>query len=334
MRIINYLRILTSIILILFLTNGCSDEKPVEEVITPRDYTPEPFSSLIFLGAARNAPSIYLYSPEEEHIHELWKPVKEKIIELSYSPDRSSGFFITAAKTGVKGVFPYINAIKLYVINNDTLISLAKELGNAVQIYTKWETNNAFRIITNVMNDNNPSQIIQTAQIYNTYGKLFEQEEKVYNLLQEGYPQPLKEDPEYISPHNEYEVITKSSEKDSLFFIYRSTGRKYFLLSTQSIINNIIWSPDLLNVVIELVPEEASVNGAAADILLYSIKDKKITENWKGNTPGGFFVKNNLLVFDRGRGNKASIIFYDLNTGRGIDTISMKGGCSLRTILH
>ncbi len=82
--------------------------------------------------------------------------------------------------------------------------------------------------------------------------------------------------------------------------------------------------------VFELIERE---DGRESDILVYSVKDKKVVQEWKGNTPGTFFIKNNLLVFDKGRKNKSSIVIYDLNKGEGIDTIGMKGGCSLRTLL-
>ncbi len=153
-------------------------------------------------------PYLYLYSPVDKYVKEIWKPGKEKIIEISYSQDRSSGFFVTAAQTGVKSSIPFIKGIKLYVINNDSIITFVQNLEDAIQIFARWETNSAFRIFINRMNENNPSQIKQVIQIYNTYGKLFEEQERTYDLLSQGYPRPEKEEPELMSPGNEY--VTKS----------------------------------------------------------------------------------------------------------------------------
>lgn len=335
MKQINYKRIsglLCIIILLntLVIINGCREKEKVEEIITPKEYAAEIFNPFIFAGSAGRHPSLYLYTPDDKNIKEIWRPGKEKIIEISYSQDRSSGFFITAAKSGIKSSIPFIQDIKLYVINNDSAISFVQNLANAIQIYARWETNNAFRIFINRMNENNPSQIRQIVQIYNTYGKLFEEQERTFDLLSQGYPRPENVDPELISPGNEYAVKIKSGKTDSLFFLYAASQKQVLVLSTSKKINRIEWSPDLMYAVVELIQRE---DGSDSDILVYSIKDKKIVQEWNGNTPGTFFIKNNLLVFDRGKKSKSSIIIYDLNKGEGVDTISMKAGCSLRTLL-
>jgi archaellum component FlaF (FlaF/FlaG flagellin family) len=80
----------------MFFLAGCSEKK--NEAGGNIQSAQKPFTEFLFVGMVNNNSGLYVYDAERKRIKNIWSAKNEKIIELNYSEDRSSAFFLTAGK--------------------------------------------------------------------------------------------------------------------------------------------------------------------------------------------------------------------------------------------
>jgi hypothetical protein len=101
-------------------------------------------------------------------------------------------------------------------LSEDSIVTFIKEIGNGMQVFTSWETGNAFRVILNSVNKTVASYIEQHTQIFSEFGKQLVDETKTYNLIADGYPKPLERSINSESPDGKFSIF---SGRDSVFLI-------------------------------------------------------------------------------------------------------------------
>jgi hypothetical protein len=322
---------LISFLAALFFLAGCKRGGITEEKIEAVNYSPVEFNEFIFVGKNNRYTSLFKYNLHTKEINEFWSGEKERVVEFSYSPGRRSAFFITAGSIG-KEVLPHLNKAKLYVINNDSLISFVEEAGDGIQIQARWETSNAFKVFIHKLEFTNPAKVIQTMRIYNTYGKLFEEEIRSFNLVQEGYPQPDQPEIQLQSPGKKYSISVKHDKQDSVFFHYNKSGLSTLITTTDFQIEKVEWSPDQLFAAINLV-ENSETGRGRSELILYSIKEKKVIQKWKRGARAKYFIINDILVTDTEINENPAVVLYSLDKMEPADTIKTKGGAALGNLL-
>jgi hypothetical protein len=325
------------IILSIFFLAGCSEQK--NETGGNIQSAQKPFTEFLFVGMVNNNSGLYVYDAERKRIKNIWSAKNEKIIELNYSDDRSSVFFLTARSFGERANFPFIDKVKLYTVDeNSGEINFIKDIGSGLQVFARWETDNSFKIILNYFDKTVPNYVQQQTQIFNTFGKQILDETKTFDIVNEGYPLPPQKKRNIISPQKNY-LLGFSSEKNIQYFIEELKGdKKYLIADGDQSINQVEWPAEekyLIFSTINILPENNSLKNEfpeTSSLFVYSIDEKKIKQKWEGGGIKSFFITVDLLIFDDGFGENSLIKIYNFEQDKMIDVISVKGGCGLRNI--
>jgi len=324
------------LITFLILAIGCGREnknngesslnKPVKET-AKLDY-------FIFVGMEKGNAGLFKYDINKEQSYLLWSEKKEKVVDLSFSLDRKTSFFLTAGNYGKKGAFPFIDRVKLYLLSKDSVVTFIKEIGSGMQVFTSWETGNAFKVILNSIDRTVASYIEQHTQIFNEFGKQLVDETKTYNLTADGYPKPLERSINNESTDGNFSIF---SSQDSVFIIYPYKQKELISITKQKI-NQVEWSNDGKFVFIstfDISSDNKTLydkNPNTSKLLIFSLDQKKILKQWEGVGIKNFFVQNNFLIFDGGFKNNFTIHIYNFKEMKPADEIKIEGGCGLRNI--
>jgi len=332
------------ILAIVLFCAGCN--KRVEETVPKKpgktETTLKPkerFDNFIFVGKVIHQPGLYKYDFVKKKSKEFWSNFDEKVVELSYSPERKSAFFITAGHYGKKNIFPYITRVKVYLVDLDSSkIKLIKRVGNGIQVFVHWENSNNFKVVINRINKIVATYIEQQTFIYNTFGKELLNETKTYDLTESGYPRPAANPVNYLSPFKNYQLINESPDSTNLYLnniredeielVYSNSqqlnkfrwalGEKYFIFST-----------------VDLSAKNKTISTQApftSGLYIYDISQKKIINKWEGAGIKNFFIVNDLLIFDDGFGANSTITIFNLETMTQHDSLKINGGCGLKNI--
>jgi len=320
-------------ILFTFILQHCSDKnvkekpetKPVQKII---------FANLVFVGTT-DKPELFKFDLEDKSIKPIWSHKKEKVVELSYSPDRKILFFLTAKKWGISGNIPSINDVKLYMINTETFkVDFIEKIGTGIQVFSQWENESSFKVTLNYVDKTISSYINQNTRLFNSFGKKLSDEIKTFDLTKDGYPRLEKS-----TNFNSGKFILEESAKDSIVYIKDIEEEERFQITkTKQNINRIEWLHEISAIIfstLDAALTEESVNEDSIEtsgLYFYSINEKKIKEKWAGKGYKNFDVINNYLIFDTGFDENSIIILFDLLKEETIDTIKIKGGCGLRNI--
>lgn len=322
------------IILMLFIVSCENKQYKANEPPIKRD-----FNSFIFVGLIKKHPGLYKYFISSNSYSEFWQSKEEKVIELSYSQNHNSSFFLTAVKEGKQGIFPFIKEARLYVIPDSSSRPLfVKELGSGLQVFSRWESEAVFRIVFNSWDKKVSTYINQKTIIFNTYGRILREEKKTFDITSDGYPRLPRIKPDSLSPSGRYKIIYQDEKADSVFLIERKTDKKFFIVRLTKPVNDISWSDNrniLFLSTINMTAENSSIftnTPNTADLYAYSIPAKKIIKEWTGGGYKNFFTAGDFLVFDNGFQKNSSINIYNFKEDKIIKKINIKGGCGLTGI--
>ncbi len=328
--------------LVLIVGCGNKQQKPPELVQVKKDkkiIKQEKFDSFLFVGVIVHKAGIYKFDVIKKKRKEFWSNYNEQVVELSYSPDRKSAFFLTAGHLGKRSFLPYITKVRLYLIDISTYkVKFIKSLGNGVQVFTQWDSNSNFKVIVNRSDKIVPTYINQQTYIYNLFGKELLNEIQTYDLTKNRYPRPPHNKLNYYSPDGKYKLVNQSADSTSVYLVDDKTDSANFITSNSQQLNEFSWSYDenyLIFSTIDIRVSNKTLSSkepATSSLYIYDIQQKKIVEEWKGNGVKNFFIRNDFLIFDNGFEKKSSITIFNYRTLKVYDVIKLKNGCGLRSI--
>ncbi len=326
---------------ILFLIFGCSNKKSneVKKYSGSSESLGKALGDFYFVGMIGDNPGIYKFISKNKRTSSFWTKEKEEVIELSYSPDRKCAFFLTATGYGKQGVLPFVNNVKLYLIKIDSSkVRLVQNVGNGIQIFTAWETDNTFKIILNSFDKTVANYINQEVLIFSEFGRKLVDNNETYDIVKEGYPKPPSSVQNFVSTGGE-KLIAKADSTEVLIYLSSKSKKILKLITrTDQKLNDAEWSADgkyLFFSTLDISPKNLSLDSlqpSTSKLYVYSIFKKRITKAWNGGGLKNFFIKNNYLIFDDGFEDSSLIHIFNFKTDEPVYTIRIKGGCGLRNI--
>jgi hypothetical protein len=328
------MKLILIIILILSLSSvSCNDkEKDKKEI---KYNSEDDISSFLFAGMINENPGIYKYNFSASNYKEFWSAENEKVVELSYSENKKNIFFVTAKGFGKSGAFPFINDVKLYVINPESgNAGFVEELGSGLQVFTQWKDENNFRIIINSFDKTKFNFINHRSMLFNIYGKKLEDKTQIYDITKQGYPQLPEKEINLTSPDKKYTV--KENKDDSAAVYLYVNGAKEFITSISKELKQVEWKDDKVFISsISIEPDNESLysdNPETSKLFIYSLKQNKILKMWKGSGVKYFFIIKDKIIFDTGFGDHSKIIIYNYEKQKTVEEIKIDGGCGLKNI--
>lgn len=299
-----------------------------------------PLTEILFVGLVNNKAGLYKYNISNKAFQEFWSNANGEIFELSYSPDKKFVFMLTARQTGKRGVFPFIDNVKLYSINVDSdSIKFIESIGSGLQVFTSWKDDNSFKVVLNVMNVQSGVYIDQKIKTCTASGDKLSDEHKKYDLAKDGYPQITKTEEKTSSPDKKYTLQIIDSVQTEIYLTDHSTKDGRVLITKQNQkLNNVDWSDDGKHLVFSIIDISAGNETLydpepnTAKLFIYSIEGKRIVKIFEGSGIKNFMLNGDYLLFDDGFKNKSKIFIYNLSLERTIDSIKISGGCGLKNI--
>ena len=345
-------RLFVSILIIgIIFISGCSGKKNNSENYQ-NDSTDVNFklktsnNEFYFVGLIGGNPGIYKFiskvhqsGKSDVNFNKFWSKKNEKVIKLSYSPDKKSLFFLTAEDIGKKATLPYINDIRLYRISQDSSKAVfIKKIGNGLQVFTVWGQDKSFRIILNLFDRNSADFVIQQTSVFTGTGSLINFTSKKFNIFKEGYPQLEEKTGITSSPGSRYSIFSIDSTLTSIFLQSNSDGKVKLITSTHNKLNLVDWSIDEKYLIFSTIisPQRNKSagpgNSNTSKLYVYSIDNSKITNTIDVNDLKNIFVTGDLLIFDKGIQKNSNIQIINYKTLKPFYSIRLKGGSGLKNI--
>lgn len=334
-----YLLFITAILLIAGCSNKTKDSNRTGKIHKTVKDTVQKSYGFYFVGMTGKNPGIYHFNSEGNSYKIFWSSDKEKVVDLSYSNEKSSIFFLTSTDYGKNGVFPFINNIKLYLLNPDSSkVKFITAIGSGLQVFTAWSVDNSYKVVLNSFDTTVADYVNQHTLILSEFGKILLNETKTFNIVKEGYPRPPEIPISRKSPDSKYTIFTPDSLSTTIYLESIKNGKKVLITQGEQKLNHVEWTPDgkyLIFSTLNITPRNETLykkNPSTSQIFLYSLTGKKILQKWGGGGIKNFYIKNGLLIFDDGFSNNSTIKIYDYNSQKLLKTIKVKGGCGLRNI--
>lgn len=331
----------------LFLFNGCGEneqknlpakEKDSVEVLKDKSFIDD-YLQFYFVGAVDKVPGIYKYSFDDGKTRIVWSKRKEKIIDLSYSPDKRTFFFLTAKDFGIEGTLPFVNRVKVYQINPSTgTITYLKDIGSGLQVFSRWEEKNNYQVVLYSFDNAVSNYINQNIFLFNSLGKVIMDEVITYDLTTDGYPKPPTSVLNLVSPSKKFKLVVAAGDYNTIILKDIKTKKDHQVMKTSQQLSSVIWSTDskhLFFSTVDISERNTTLktkNPETSQLVIYSTESKKIIKQWNGGGLKRFFVEKNILFFDSGFKDEAAVYLYNYKSGDFEETIKIKGGCGLKSI--
>ncbi|MCX6151508.1 MAG: hypothetical protein NTX22_13335 [Ignavibacteriales bacterium] len=295
------------------------------------------FSNLIYVGMFQGKSSLYKFNLKSKSSEIFWRLSGENVIEFVSSSDTNIAFLLTAIKSGRKGIFPFINGVKLYKVNtSEEKVELVKDVGDVIQLFTVWENDNSFKMIFNSFDKKVSTFVNQQTTIFGTNGRILSDIKQTFDLVKENYPQLPKRMIKRNAPDNTYSLVDSTFNGVYNYYLKTST-QKYFIFSTDQKLNQIVWvdGKQLIFSTVDISPSNKTIHTNSpktSTLTIFDVKDKKLVKQWVNSGEKNFLIKSNFLFFDDDFGRKSKIYIYDLDNKQIVETISVTGGCGLKKI--
>lgn len=297
-------------------------------------------NEILFTGMIGNKPGIYKYNFPTKSYSAFWHNDKEEVIELSYSPDKKSVFMLTAHQSGKKGVFPFINNIKLYSISLDSnTVKLVEAIGSGFQVFSFWENSNSFKVIINIFNVTVGKYFEQVIKTFNASGKKLKDEKIIYDVVKDGFPQNPEIQKNNTSPDKRYSILSIDSAGTQIYLIdHTQNDEKNLITKLHQKLNVVDWSVDgeyLFFSTIDISPGNETLYSEqpnTSKLFIFSLVNKKVVKMFDGGGIKNFMRSGNNLIFDDGFKERSRLLIYNFNSDQMIDSIKISGGCGLKNI--
>ncbi len=321
---------------------GC-DEKNTDDELELHHFDrtsilKESFDGFYFAGLYNKKNALYKYNAAEKKHSLFWSHPYDRVIDLYFSPDKSSVFFITARKFSQSSQLPYFERARLYIIDKaDESVRMIKNLGTGLQIFTAWESDSLFKLTINSIDRAIATNVHQAAFYFNIDGTELRSEVQTFDVTIDGYPGLQKKKVVAISPDSLFALVP-ADEDDFIYLFDLKRNEKEIISTGAKGVIKIEWLMNSEMAVINIGSQNYSnVNFFAqavntSTLIIYSAKEKKILKKWESEGIKNFFVVNKFLIFDDGFGENSSISIFDLFEMKMHDKIAIPGGAGLKNI--
>jgi len=340
---ITYLTLISILVFII----GCEKDKEIKnsiKEITPVDTIKtksliDDYHQFYFVGMVDKVPGIYKYNFEDQKTRIVWSKRNERVIDLSYSPDRNTIFFLAVKAFGIEGTLPFVERVKAYQINTKTgTISYLKEIGSGLQVFSRWESNNNYQVVLYSFDKAVSSYVNQNILLFNSFGKAIMDEIITYDLTKDGYPKPPNAVLNMISPSKKFKLVVAESDYNTFILKDFKSKKDHQVMKTSQQISNVAWSSDSKLLFFSTVdisdrnPSLKTKSPETSQLVIYSTVSKKILKQWNGGGLKRFFIEKNILFYDSGFSNEAAVYLYNFELKEFEKTIKLKGGCGLKSV--
>ena len=326
--------------ILLLFGSGCADkgsksEKPDDSanaiIHKPTDF--------YFVGMIDYYPGLYKYDFKTKEAEKFWSVKGEKIVDLSFSDNRKTAFFLTAKDFGKRGVFPFINRVKLYRLDIDSSkVDFIRTIGSGMQVFTEWEADNSYKVILNSMDKIVANYVNQHTFIYSRFGRELVNESKTFDITKEGYPKPPVPKTVFGSESGDTVEASADSSLYSIFIINSDRGDKTVLVKSPQNLRDAEWGvggTKLIFSTLDISPRNETIYDklpSTSKIFIYSLVSKKIVKKWEGGGLKNFFIDGDYVVFDDGFGPSSVLKIFNYKTMELFDTVNIEGGCGVSNI--
>lgn len=297
-------------------------------------------NEVLFIGMIEKKSGLYKYDFSIKSYSEFWHDNKEEVVELSYSLNKKSVFLLTAYQSGKKGVFPFIDNVKLYSISLDSnTVKFVEIIGSGLQTISFWENDNSFKVILNIFDVAAGKYVEQKIKTFDASGTKLSDEKKTYNLVKDGYPQIPIFLHNITSPDKKYSILYVDSAQTQIYLIDHTKKDEQILIAQQNQkLNFVDWSTDVKFLIfntVDITPRNETLYEAepsTSKLFIYSLTDKKIFKMFEDSGIKNFMLNGNILLFDDGFNERSKLLIYNFRSGQIIDSIKISGGCGLKNI--
>lgn len=334
-------------ILILVFFAGCirknePHRKPLQKDSTETEkYPTSPTDNeFLFVGVINNKAGLYKYNFTSKTQSEYWNSNKDDVIDFSYSNDLKAAFMLTAKEHGKKGIFPFVDKVKLYFVKQDsTALEFVEEIGSGLQVFSFWETDSVFKVVLNFMDVSVGKYLEQYIKRYNYFGKKLSDEKKRFELAKDGFPKIPTSEKKLTSPNFKYSLEEFDSVFTEIYLLDNSDKQKKVLITKQNQkLNFVDWTIDnkfLIFTTLDISPMNETLyepEPNTSKLFIYSLSEKKLVKIFEGGGIKNFLLLGNILIFDDGFEEKSKIFIYNFKSQKITDSISVTGGCGLKNI--
>lgn len=339
--------ILISILFLVIVLPGCiskndskNNQTKQDSILTQIENAAPVMNEILFAGMIGNKAGLYKYSFSTKSYMQFWQNDYEEVVELSYSPNKNTAFMLTAKQSGKKGVFPFIDGVKLYSIKLDSgLVRFIENVGSGLQTFSAWTSDSSFQVYLHIMDVTVAKYVEQKIKTYNASGKKLSDENKRYDLAKEGYPKFPNVKKNLASRNNKYSIFSVDSAQIQIYLIDAGKNDESVLITKQHHkLNMVDWSDDgkyLIFNTLDITPGNETLYDLepnTSKLFIYSLTDKTTLKIFDGGGMKNFTLNGDYLIFDDGFKEKAKIFIYDCHAGQMVDSINISGGCGMKNV--
>lgn len=285
-----------------------------------------------FVGLVNIKSGIYKYDLKAKKHSHFWSSRTERVIDLVYSDDYKTIFFVTGKNYGIAGAFPFIESARLYRLDPiNGQVNFINNLGDAIQISSFWEDDN-FNLVMNSFDKKANTYIHQTKQRYSRFGKILSDETETSDLLISGYPKFIAGEIPFESLSGKYKVYNNA---DSIFIRNNDKKAKSFIKKSSLPITAIGWAEDRSFLILTFGSKLSDMKSGAIGnsfLTIFDLKKKKVIKEFPGHGYKRFALTRNFLIFDDGFRRTSNIRILTLSDLKDYGKIVISGGCGLRNI--
>ena len=293
------------------------------------------FKGFYFVGSYLGFPSVYWYDFKNDKSKLFWHANDERVIDLLISPDYKSCYFITKRKQRLKSSQPAIEKGKLYRIDFEIRkVEFITQLEDGLQIIPFWTDNDRFSLVINSIDKTIASYVNKNTQVYNHFGKLLSDNTEIFDLTKDGYPITKLPQINYQSPNHLFTIVEKN---DSIIVQHIKSKKEIKTRFVNRKLLQIVWAENNRNLVLLMIPKaEAKKNlrdYKKTCLAIFDLQKKKTVKLFEDIGVKNFVLISDFLIFESGFGRDSNIQIFKISSLENLKTISIIGGCGLRTIL-
>lgn len=294
------------------------------------DFVNDQFANILFVANYSGRPSLYNFNLITKQIKPLWSRWGRKVLTINHFQNRSKAFVTTALSYKKLGAFPDIKDVRLYLFDLETnKIDEVYYFGDAIQLYTYWETQDTFKVNLTFSDSIKPEIIIQNIFSFDNNGKLTEIKKREFQILKDGFPKPPVLKLAVISPKGRYQIRNiKENGKSYIYLRDVAKNSEILLYEYEGVIKNIIWNDDekFCFMIIRLNKTNQS------ELLIIDANVMQVKKNYYGPEDQNLLVHGNFLFFDEQNNGIRQIGIYNLNNDAIYHRIQFYDGCGINNL--